>query len=89
MLAVLMGPRKHRERRSATDVLRANRTAQQRRLLAQRGGRADSPGRPIVTVKPGEGILFRGEPRRVLAVEVYLPTGGETKSLSVGHLLKP
>lgn len=31
---------------------------------------SDPPGRPIVTVKPGERILFRGEPRRVLAVEV-------------------
>lgn len=50
---------------------------------------SDPPGRPIVTVKPGERILFRGEFRRVLAMEVYIASGGETESLGVGHLLKP
>lgn len=50
---------------------------------------SDPPGRPIVTVKPGERILFRGERRRVLAVEVYIASCGESELLSVGHLLKP
>ena len=36
---------------------------------------SDPPGRPIVTVKPGEWIRFKGEPRLVLAVEVYRATG--------------
>ena len=50
---------------------------------------SDPPGMPIVTVKPGEWTRFKGEPRLVLAVEVYLATGGETETLSLGHLLKP
>lgn len=50
---------------------------------------SNPPGRPIVTVKPGEGILFRGEPRRVLSVEIYRATSGEQNSRSVGHLFKP
>ena len=43
---------------------------------------SDPPGRPIVAVKPGEQILFRGERQRVLAVEVYIASGGEDAAAS-------
>ena len=36
---------------------------------------ADPPDRPLVCVKPGEWLRFKGKPRRVLAVEVYRATG--------------
>ena len=36
---------------------------------------ADPPDRPLVFVKPGEWLRFKGKRRLVLAVEVYRATG--------------
>lgn len=50
---------------------------------------ADPPDRPVVTVKPGEWIRFRGRPHLVLGVDVYSATGGDEGFRSFGHLLAP